>query len=74
MARNPLLDVLNPQQAQGNSPMAMLSEFRKFAQGMTPQRAQQQIQQMLSSGQMSQQQFQQLQSQAKNFMQFLGLK
>ena len=74
MAHNPLLDVLNPQQAQGNSPMAMLSEFRKFAQGMTPQKAQQQIQKMLSSGQMSQQQFQQLQSQAKDFMQFLGLK
>ncbi len=74
MARNPLMDVLNPQQPSGSSPMEMLSEFRKFAQGMTPQKAQQQIQQMLSSGQMSQQQFQQLQSQAKDFMQFLGLK
>lgn len=74
MAMNPLMDVLKPQQMQGNNPMAMLQEFRKFAQGMTPQRAQQQVQQMLSSGQMSQQQFQQLQSQAKDFMRFLGMK
>ena len=54
--------------------MAMLQEFRKFAQGMTPQKAQQQVQQMLSSGQMSQQQFQQLQTQAQDFMRFLGMK
>lgn len=74
MAMNPLMDVLKPQQMQGNNPMAMLQEFRKFAQGITPQRAQQQVQQMLSSGQMSQQQFQQLQSQAKDFMRFLGMK
>lgn len=74
MAMNPLMDVLKPRQMRGNNPMAMLQEFRKFAQGMTPQKAQQQVQQMLSSGQMSQQQFQQLQTQAQDFMRFLGMK
>lgn len=74
MAMNPLMDVLKPRQMQGNNPMTMLQEFRKFAQGMTPQKAQQQVQQMLSSGQMSQQQFQQLQTQAQDFMRLLGMK
>lgn len=74
MAMNPLMDVLNPQQMQRNNPIAMLQEFRKFAQGMTPRKAQQKIQQMLSSGQMSQQQFQQLQAQAQDFMRLLGMK
>ena len=41
---------------------------------MTPQGAQQQVQQLLSSGRMTQQQFQQLQAQARQFAQFLGLK
>lgn len=78
MASNPLLDVLSPQQQlppqRPNNPMELLAEFRKFAQGMTPQGAQQQIRQLLSSGRMTQQQFQQLQAQARQFAQFLGLK
>lgn len=49
----------------------MIAEFRKFAAGMTPQRAQQQIQKMLSDGRMSQDQFQQLQRQAQEFARFL---
>jgi hypothetical protein len=49
----------------------MLAEFKKFAAGITPAQAEQRIQQLLSSGQMSQTQYQQLQEQAKQFMQFL---
>jgi hypothetical protein len=49
----------------------MLMEFRKFAAGMTPQRAKEQVEQMLQSGKMNPQQFQQLQQQAKEFMRFL---
>lgn len=56
---------------QPRNPLVMLAEFKKFAQGMTPEKAQQQIQQLLSSGEMTQGQFQQLQAQAKDFMQFL---
>lgn len=54
-----------------NNPLAMIAEFRRFATGMTPQKAQQQIQEMLADGRMSQDQFQQLQRQAQEFMKFL---
>lgn len=54
-----------------NNPLAMIAEFRKFAAGMTQQRAQQQIQEMLADGRMSQDQFQQLQRQAQEFARFL---
>ena len=52
--------------------MQMLAEFQRFAQGMTPQKARQQVEQLLTSGKMSRQQFDMLQQQAKAFMQFLG--
>lgn len=69
---NPMMQILMGNGARKqNNPLAMISEFRKFAAGMTPQKAQQQVEQLLSSGQMTQDQFQQLQKQAKDFMQFL---
>lgn len=78
MAQNPLNDLFQPQPHQppqtGKNPFQMLQEFRKFASGMTPEKAQQQVQQLLSSGKMSKQQFQELQRQAKEFIQFIGLK
>lgn len=55
-----------------NNPIAMMAEFRKFAVNMTPQRAQQQVEKLLADGTMSQDQFQQLQQQAKDFLAFLG--
>lgn len=72
MARNPLSDFLQPPPTMSGNPMQMLSEFQKFAQSMTPEKAKQQVEQLLSSGKMSRQQFDQLQQQAKLFMQFLG--
>ena len=69
---NPMMQMLMGNGARKqNNPLAMISEFRKFAAGMTPQKAKQQIEQLLSSGQMTQDQFQQLQKQAKDFIQFL---
>lgn len=65
---NPMMQMLQGSSRRPNSPLAM---FRKFAAGMTPQKAQQEIERLLQSGQMSQEQFQQLQEQAKEFMQFL---
>ena len=55
-----------------NNPIAMMAEFRKFAANMTPQQAQQQVEKLLADGTMSQDQFQQLQQQAKDFLAFLG--
>ena len=77
MAQNPLNDLLQPQPQRppqgGQNPSKMLQEFQKFASGMTPEKARQQVEQLLASGKMSRQQFQQLQQQAKQLMQFLGL-
>lgn len=71
---NPMSQFLRqsqPQKQRVNNPLAIISEFQKFAAGMTPEGAKQQIDQLLSSGQMTQEQFQQLQEQAKEFMKFL---
>lgn len=63
----------NPmQQTQSASnPMQMIAQFRQFAKSMTPQKAQRQIEKMLTSGQMSQEQFESLKQQAQSFMQLL---
>lgn len=70
---NPMMEMLSRSASPrpSNNPLAMIAEFRKFAAGMTPQRAQQQIREMLADGRMSQDQFQQLQRQAQEFMRFL---
>lgn len=68
---NPMIQMLQQNAKSLNNPLAMLMEFRKFAAGMTPQRAKEQVEQMLQSGKMNPQQFQQLQQQAKGFMRFL---
>nr|DAG34226.1 MAG TPA: hypothetical protein [Caudoviricetes sp.] len=68
---NPMIQMLQQNAKSLNNPLAMLMEFRKFAAGMTPQRAKDQVEQMLQSGKMNPQQFQQLQQQAKEFMRFL---
>lgn len=71
---NPMLQYLKSTSKSpmpSNNPMQMLSEFRKFAQGMTPQGAKAQIEQLLQSGQMSQKQFEELKQQAESFAKFL---
>ena len=57
--------------AMPRNPMQMVSEFRKFAANMTPEKAEQEVNKLLSSGKMSKQQFEDLKQQAKSFMQFL---
>ena len=78
MAQNPLNDLFQPQPQRtpqgGQNPFQMLQELQKFASGMTPEKARQQVEQLLASGKMSRQQFQQLQQQAKQLMQFFGQK
>ena len=70
---NPMMQMLRGSGSRmPNNPIAMMAEFRKFAVNMTPQRAQQQVEKLLADGTMSQDQFQQLQQQAKDFMAFLG--
>lgn len=65
---NPMMQMLS---GSRNNPLAILDEFRKFAAGMTPQKAQQEVERLLQSGQMSQAQFQELRQQAEAFARFL---
>ena len=67
---NPMMEMLN-RSTRPNNQLQMVAEFRKFAQSMTTQKAEQQNKQMLSDGRLSNEQFQSLQEQAKQFMQFL---
>lgn len=70
---NPMMQMLRGSGSRRpNNPLTMMAEFRKFAASMTPQRAQQQVEKLLADGTMSQDQFQQLQQQAKDFLAFLG--
>ena len=77
MAQNPLNDLFQPQPQRppqgGQNLFQMMQAFKKFASGMTPEKARQQVEQLLTSGKMSRQKFQQLQQQAKHLMQFFGL-
>lgn len=68
---NPMMQMLSGGRSRPNNPLAMVAEFRKFAAGMTPQKAEAEIRQMLSDGRMSKEQFASLQEQAKMFAQFL---
>ena len=45
---NPMMQMLmGGGSRRPNNPLAMMAEFRKFAAGMTPQKAQQEIEQLL---------------------------
>ncbi len=71
--QNPMNQLLKntSKSAMPNNPLQMISEFRKFAQGITPQGAKAEVEKLLQSGQMSKQQFEQLKNQAENFANFL---
>lgn len=61
----------SPSTAPASSPMRLIEEFKKFAATMSPQRAEQEINQLLSSGKMSQQEFDYLKKAANEFIKFL---
>ena len=81
MGPNPLLDILSPQQSRQSlsrggfgrlgDVMGLVSQFRQFAQNVTPEKAEAEIARLLSSGQMSQEQFQELKENAKFILNFL---
>lgn len=81
MGSNPLMDILNPQQSRQNlsrggfgrlgDVMGLVSQFRQFAQNVTPEKAEAEIARLLSSGQMSREQFQELKENAKFILNFL---
>lgn len=84
MASNPLWDALNPQQSRPNPSkggfgnlgglkdiMGLVTQFRQFAQTVTPEKAQAEINRLLSSGQMTREQFRELEENAKFILKFL---
>lgn len=81
MASNPLLDVLSPQQSRPNpskggfgglkNVMGLVTQFRQFAQTVTPEKAQAEITRLLTSGEMTQAQFRELGENAKFILPFL---
>lgn len=84
MASNPLWDVLSPQQSRPSPSkggfgslsglkdvMELVTQFRQFAQTVTPEKAQAQINRLLSSGEMTREQFRELEENAKFILKFL---
>ena len=61
----------NNPQAEDNG---LLQRIQAFAKEITPQEAEKRLNALLSSGQMSRNQFNALANQAKQFMKFIGLK
>lgn len=61
----------SPSAAPASSPTRLIAEFKKFAATMTPQRAEQTINELLASGKMSQQEFDYLKKAANEFIKFL---
>ena len=63
-----------PQNRPSADDGGLLGRFQAFAKEITPQEAERRLNELLSSGKMSKQQFNNLVNQAKNFMNFFGLK
>lgn len=66
MAINPMAALLSQQtpKANLNNPMQMIAAFANFKRSITPHGARQRIEQLLQSGEMTQEQFKQLKEQA----------
>ena len=63
---NPMLSHL-----RANNPMQMIQQFNQFKQSMQGKDPEAMVNELLRSGKMSQQQFEQLKSQAQSFMSLL---
>ena len=67
---NPLFNALGGRMPQGNGPMQMIQQFQQFRQQFQGD-PKQEVQNLLNSGQMSQQQYNQLQGMATQFQNLL---
>lgn len=68
---NPMMQMLSGGRSRLNNPLALVSQFRKFAANMTPEKAEEEVIRLLSSGQMTKEQFEELKDTAGWLMQFL---
>ena len=74
---NPILKMLNRnlqlnQQTQ-NNPLNMFQQILRLSKNMTPQQAQQIINQKVQSGEINQQQFEQAKQQAQQIVRMFGI-
>ena len=67
---NPLFNTLGGGMPQGNGPMQMIQQFQQFRQQFQGD-PKQEVQNLLNSGQMSKQQYNQLQGMATQFQNLL---
>lgn len=66
--------MLNPMLAQlrSNNPLTMIQQFNQFRQSMAGKDPEAMVNELLRTGKMTPQQYEQLKAQAQTFMQFLG--
>lgn len=68
---NPMMQMLSGSRNPLSNPLALVSQFRKFAASMTPEKAEEEVMRLLNSGQMTKEQFEELKDTAGWLMQFL---
>lgn len=68
---NPMMQMLSGGRSPLSNPLALVSQFRKFAANMTPEKAEEEVMKLLSSGQMTREQFKELKDTAGWLMRFL---
>ena len=66
-----MMQMLSGGRSRLNNPLALVSQFREFAANMTPEKAEEEVMRLLSSGQMTKEQFAELKDTAGWLMQFL---
>lgn len=66
-----MMQMLSGGKSRPNNPLALVGQFRKFAANMTPEKAEEEVMRLLSSGQMTKEQFAELKDTAGWLMQFL---
>lgn len=64
--KNPILNALQNQTQTANNPFAMIQQFREFKKSMQGKNPQAMVQELLNSGKMSPEQFEQLKQQAQS--------
>lgn len=73
---NPIFQRQQQMQNQGNNPfmnfMNNFNQFKEFARGMNPEDAKARVEEMLSNGQMTQEQFDKFSEMARSFQSMMG--
>nr|DAI82405.1 MAG TPA: hypothetical protein [Caudoviricetes sp.] len=69
--KNPILNALQNQTQMANNPFAMIQQFSEFKKSMQGKNPQAMVQELLNSGKMSPEQFEQLKQQAQSLQSIL---